>query len=43
MAEGGQIGEIQPYMFEPDSGSDEEEEEEVQIVYNRQNVDASEW
>ena len=42
MAEGGQIGEIQPYMFEPDSGTDEEEEE--QLVYqNRINVDPSEW
>jgi len=43
MAEGGQIGEIQPYMFEPDSGS-EEEEEDIQVVHhNRINVDPSEW
>ena len=42
MAEGGQIGEVQPYMFEPDSGSSEEEE--IQVVHhNRLNVDSSEW
>ena len=41
MAEGGQIGEIQPLMFEPVSGSHEDEEE--QVVPNSLNVDASEW
>ena len=35
-----EIGEIQPYMFEPETDEDEEE----QLVYqNRINVDPSEW